>query len=128
MRVERKKAKVIETTSIPEDLAEFMKSVLESIQNRDEEAVLPSDDLLQCECCYGGLIEENGSSFEFTYFPVEDIRPKWALMLNTDEINQIADGSMKTLELWACTDKSCGCKFWEPEDSCFYCDWTGEPS
>jgi hypothetical protein len=127
MRVEQKKPKVRETVTIPKDFAEFMTSVLASIENKEEVAVLPSDDLIQCDFACGGMVEEGGNIYEFTYFP-EDIKPKWEVVLTTDEIQQIADGSKTSWELWACSDNACGCKFWDSEGSCFYCDWIGEAS
>ena len=123
MRVERPKAKRRERVAIPLDLREFLTHVQRLMEAGDEAATRVSDDLLQCECAYGGLLEEGGCQFDFTYFPESGVRHKWLLVLDRSEVEDIASGQMTELEMWACADPACHSKFRDPKETCFYCDY-----
>ncbi|MEW6212117.1 MAG: hypothetical protein AB1631_27420 [Acidobacteriota bacterium] len=92
----------------------------------DESATIPSDDLLQCESACGGLIEEGGCKYSFTYFPEEGIRHKWYFSFDITDIERIADGATTELSMWACADPQCHSKFMDRNDTCFYCDYIDE--
>lgn len=52
---------------------------------RDEETLIESDDLLQADTIYGGLIEDDGSTFGFACFPEhaeKGVRYKWEFELD----------------------------------------------
>ena len=93
------------------------------IRNGDQAASIESDDLLQCECAYGGLLEEGTDRFAFTYFPGPGIENKWELELRTIEIEYIADGATEALDLWRCPAPGCNCRFTNRDDTCFLHDW-----
>ncbi len=57
MRKRRVRPKVRQTVSNPVNLQEFLHEVNELIETQDDAATIESDDLLQCECAYGGLID-----------------------------------------------------------------------
>lgn len=123
MRTLRLLPKVKVSLRIPEEFALFMAEVHQLILVGDECAVYESDDLLQCESAYGGLLEEGGSKYGFTYFPEEGVRVKWEVLLEKEDIERVAKGELKALELWQCKDPACRCAFHDESGSCFYCDW-----
>ena len=123
MREKRPRPKVKEQVRIPANLLEFLREVHELIEAQDEAATVESDDLLQCECAYGGLVQVGTDSYGFTYFPGDGVRDKWEVELRAIEIRYIADGATTELELWACSDSTCQSKFSDPADTCSICDW-----
>lgn len=128
MRREQKQQKQQQAISIPENLLEFLQHVHEMIETEDESAQMESDDLLQCECAYGGLNDPESQLFCFTYFPEtlttdKNRRYKWELDLDSVDIANICEGSIQTLKLWECQNLDCRSLFSDPEDSCFYCDY-----
>ena len=124
MREERRKAKIQETVIIPEDLILFLKDVHSSITIGDEATTIESDDLLQCDSAYGGLIDGETGEFGFTYFSDEqDDRNKWEIILYKSDIEKITGGEVREFLLWACTADDCECKFTDQKETCSYCDW-----
>ena len=118
-----------EHVPIPEDLRSFIAEVHTLIEIGDEATQIESDDLLQSEVAYGGLLEEGGQDYIFTYFPnhkVRGVRDQWILQFDVEAIKAIANGTSKELWLWACQDEDCGCKFQDPNETCFYCDYIDE--
>ena len=115
--------KVKQVNGIPDDLREFMADVREQIRSKDESAVIPSDDLLQSETAYGGLEKKGQPWYGFVYFPARSTHPKWTLRFHVTDIERIADGAVGELTLWSCKDKACGNQFFDPKDTCFYCDY-----
>ncbi|QDT90277.1 hypothetical protein [Gimesia algae] len=130
MRREQKQPKLQQTVSIPEDFREFMQHVHELIETEDESALMESDDLLQYERAYGGLMDEGSREYGFTYFPetnaVSNRRPKWELELDAVDIANICEGSKTTFKVWGCQSPDCECLFSNPEETCFYCDYVDE--
>jgi len=123
--------KVIKTKSkqivtIPDNLLEFFYDVHELIEAEDKSALMESDDLIQCEKAYGGLLEEGGIRYGFTYFPEKGTRQKWELELDVVDIANISEGSKSDLVLWGCLESNCRCLFSDPNDTCFYCDYIDE--
>ena len=57
MRREQKHPKAKQVVPMPDDLATFLREVHALIEADDDAATIESDDLLQCEIAYGGLIE-----------------------------------------------------------------------
>ena len=125
MRVERPRPKTREEVPIPKRLRDFFAAVHRLIEAGAEEGRVESDDLLQCEFAYGGLIEEGGARYGFTYFPGAGRRDKWELDLGSGDLASIADGATTTLTLWAC-GSPCGCRFSDSKDLCLYCDYVDE--
>lgn len=120
------KPKVPETVAIPADLTEFLREVHRLIVAGDEATLHESDDLLQAESAYGGLLEEGGTRYGFTYFPGEGIETKWELVLDRDQIAQIAADRTTALPLWACQVAGCGNKSSDPEEPCYEHDLSDE--
>lgn len=123
MRTERRQPKDLRSVPIPEDLKAFLVEVDRLITSANDLAITESDDLLQCDCAYGGLCEEGGDTYLFTYFPEAGIRHKWIFELSAAEVSAIATGSMRQLSLWFCKSDECRSGFGSEEDSCFYCDY-----
>jgi len=126
MRKEKVIPKNREIVVLPERLVSFLKDVNQRIGSHDESASIESDDLMQCEYAYGGLDEEGGNSYSFTYFPETGIRHKWYLTLNASDIQMIAQDEKDTIVMWACSDPSCHTKSMDPNERCFYCDYVEE--
>ncbi len=126
MRKEKVIPKNREIVVLPERLVSFLKDVNQMIVLEDESASIESDDLMQCEYAYGGLDEDGGNSYSFTYFPENGIRRKWSLTLNALDIQMIAQDEKDTIVMWACSDPSCGTKSMDPKETCFYCDYVDE--
>jgi len=101
----------------------FLAEVDRLITSGDELATTESDDLMQCECAYGGLCAEGGDRYVFTYFPEAGIRHKWIFNLSAAEVSAIAAGAKRQLELWFCKANECRSGFQSADDSCFYCDY-----
>ena len=123
MRIQRIKEKVKECVPIPKDLEKFLKEVYELILKKDEATTIPSDDLLQDNFIYGGLNEEGGCEYGFTYFPEKGTRNKWELNFTVDRLKDIYEDQTTRLDLWACASKDCKCKFYSKDLTCFYCDY-----
>ena len=123
MRLERPKAKKLTQIEVPANLRQFLEEVAGLIEARDEATLIESDDLLQCEYVYGGLIDEGEPIYGFTYFPRKGVRTKWELEFSAQQIGEIADGRIDKLELWACEDNSCGSMFSSANYLCFDCDY-----
>jgi len=130
MRREVPKPKIQKSFTIPPRLLAFLKYANDLIIEEDEAATISSDDLIQIEevrgynLAYGGLKEEGGSRFAFTYFlEPKQIRKKWEFALDRVQIAQIAEGRCTELTLWACSSPDCGCAFQTPDEICFYCDY-----
>ena len=126
MRVEKIQQKISQEVTIPEELRSFLQEVDELIRQQDELATTESDDLLQAERAYGGLIEEGTDRYQFTYFPGEDTRPTWELEMTATEISAIAKGQIAALSLWRCPNINCGSHFASAEGVCFDCDYLDE--
>ena len=135
MRRKVPKPKQRETIKIPPRLLEFLRYAHELIVAEDKAATISSDDLIQIEepanwlSAYGGLTEEGGSRFSFTYFSEpKQTRKLWELELTKDQITEIAGGQLTELTLWACRAPDCGCKFHSQNGDCFDCDWEEIPA
>jgi hypothetical protein len=87
-----------------------------------------SDDLLQCEGCYGGRKVAGEDLFSFTYFPgaAPTIKRKWIFEITSAEIARVAAGKMTSLNLWACANPNCGSMFPSSKHRCFYCDYVDD--
>lgn len=113
---------------IPTALRLFLQDVAEQIRARSPSTRIPSDDLLQCDVAYGGLLDPNGTSFGFAYFHSADRSPSWYLTLESDQIQQIADGTITELMLWKCDLKRCPTRSTAPDFECTYCEfWENAP-
>lgn len=126
MRTAQPKPKKLTQLDVPEDLRVFLEEVAHLIEIHDDAAFIESDDLLQCECAYGGLIEETTDQYGFTYFPRKGVRTTWELLFSASQIREVADGSITKLELWACTDENCGSMFSSADYNCTTCDYDDE--
>lgn len=97
-----------------------MRQVAGLIVKGDESTTNESDDLLQCECAYGGLFDPTSEQFGFSYFHRSDA--KWDIVLDASQIADIANGSLRQFALWKCSDLSCGCLYPEEDSYCPNCD------
>lgn len=84
--------------SLPNDIIEFFEWVNEAIQTEEESATTISDDLLQAEGIYGGLVDRRKNLYQFTWFPKSATNERWELQLLADEIDEVGSGYRK--ELW----------------------------
>ena len=73
---------------VPEPFREFMGDVAGLVREKAPPATIPSDDLLQGECGYGGLSEDG--HFAFVFFPADG--GSWTIKLSAGDIEEIADG------------------------------------
>lgn len=121
MRIQQVKEKVKERVPIPKGLKQFLKEVYESILEKDEATTIPSDDLLQDAFIYGGLNEEGGGEYGFTYFP--KMGTKWELNFTVDQLKGIYKDRTTHLDLWTCASKDCKCRFHSKDMTCFHCDY-----
>lgn len=126
MRIERPQQKLVRTVAIPEQLRSILREVAGRIAARDEEAMVPSDDLMQADAVYGGLLEEGGSEYAFTFFPGPGTSPKWELILTVADMEAIAMGRKNELQLWGCASDGCHSLFADPGTTCSYCDYVDE--
>jgi hypothetical protein len=126
MRTENVKPKVPVIQAIPQNLHQFLSEVHELILARDESATIPSDDLIQCEFAYGGLIDDGGHAYSFSYFPGRQNTLTWNFSLTTSDIADIAAGRKKVLNLWRCQNQSCSSHFDSPDQTCFDCDYADD--
>ena len=110
------------TVDLPSEFTDFMRQVHEQIVSGDEAAtVLESDDLLQCDCAYGGLYyDAQKPRFGFRYFYDEDVT--WDFDLDARQIAEIADGTVTAVELWQCSGGKCGCLYSAEDTYCPHCD------
>ena len=125
MPAELPKPKKLTHVEVPPDLRQFLQEVAEKIDQRDEDTLVESDDLLQCDFVYGGLADEETGEYGFTYFPGKSRKTKWEILLLAQQIREIADGE-RDLSLWACEDQNCGSMFWRAEERCSQCDYERE--
>jgi len=126
MRYKRIKLKVAKQIAIPDDLKTFFRYANSLIEAGDNAAVGSSDDLIQGPRAYGGLVEDGGDQYAFTYFPSPHTRPCWRIDATASEVKEMADGSITSLSLWGCTSADCGSLFPSPEDVCMYCDYVDD--
>lgn len=126
MRTAQPKPKKLTHVDVPADLRVFLEEVAHLIEVRDDAALIESDDLLQTECAYGGLIEENTDEYGFTYFPRKGVRTTWELLFSASQIRDVAAGNITELQLWACSDENCGSMFPSADDRCSNCDYVDD--
>lgn len=119
------KARVEREVEIPGPLRDFLAHVSSLIIAADPDAMIESDDLLQDESVpvYGGRIYADGDEWGFTYFPADDARVKWELLLTSAQLAAIASGETKTLTLGFCRNAKCGNAFFDRRVFCLRCDY-----
>lgn len=106
---------------LPSAFTAFMRDVNWRIHDGDRAATtIESDDLLQCECAYGGLYDRVGKRFGFRYFHSDDAT--WDFDLDAHQVAQIADGTLTTLNLWQCSSGKCNCLYSAEDSYCMHCD------
>lgn len=123
MSVPNPKPKRQEILALPPELTPFFQEVHALIAREDDLAMWESDDLLQAESIYGGLINQDGTAYGFTYFPEESVETEWEIVLDKTDIESIAKGEKTTLSLWACQFPECGSKFSDENQLCFEHDY-----
>ena len=118
-----RKSKIPISVTIPTDFANFMREVARLIDVGDEAALNESDDLLQCDCAYGGLVDAESLRYGFRYFrgDAED-STTWDIILDAKDVAQIAGGNMETRSLWQCSKESCDCLYPTKDSYCPHCD------
>ena len=123
MRTRDIKPKVVDEIEIPENLVQFFDEVHQLIEQGDEYVTTPSDDLIQADFACGGLLEEGGDRFSFSYFPGKETKATWEFELSASDIAAIAQGKQNTLRLWRCHTPGCGYRFGSADDTCIDCDY-----
>ncbi len=116
---------------IPAELRNSLREVFELIQEArsDPDICLDYDDAIQAGAVCGGRYGKKPRSYVLTYSPKGDAaRERWYLTLHRTEIEDIGDGRMVEIALYCCTSPNCRCKFREPDDHCFYCDYADDPN
>ena len=113
---------------IPPDLRRFFARLSKAIDAGVEETRIPSDDLLQGDRICGGLDEEGGNTFSFTFFagaPAHPTRvqPTWSFSLDRSQLQAAGLGARPTLSFWACADPVCRNRFRRPDARCPDCDF-----
>jgi|SRR5215468_11101933 len=113
---------------IPPDLRRFFARLSKAIDAGVEETRMPSDDLLQGDCVCGGLDEEGGDTFSFTYFPGAPahptrVQPTWRFSIDRSQIRAVGLGGRTTLSFWACADPDCRNRFKASDVRCPDCDF-----
>lgn len=104
----KKKGKIL----IPKKLFWFLRVVQEDIEAKKEITRIPSIDLMKADYIFGGLVEEDGDIYKFTYLPCPKEKVcKWVLFLNKKEIKDIASGKTKAITLYSCEYPECECKY-----------------
>jgi len=121
MSIFRHEPKRLETMALPPELVEFLREVSGRIERGEPEAMIESDDLLQCDHTYGGRIEADGDEWGFTYF-LGRPKPKWELVFTSAQIKEIAAGAVREIPLSTCNDPACGNRFSWREYTCADCD------
>ncbi len=84
-----------ETIPLPADLRTFLAEVWAAIQAGDDEATrVESDDLLQAECGYGGLVDAAAGRYTFTYLPDTPEGGRWTFELLAEDVRRAAEGQL----------------------------------
>jgi hypothetical protein len=125
MRTKNVKTKLADEIVIPKRLVLFFHDVDLLIKQKDVSVTRSSDDLIQTQqqFVFGGLIEDGGDRFSFTYFPRNGSEATWEFELSAADIAAIAVGHKEALRLWRCSTRDCGYRFGSPNDICTDCDY-----
>jgi len=116
-----RKPKQSVTIELPSAFTDFMRDVKRRIDHGDEAAtIIESDDLLQCDCVYGGLYDAAARRFGFRYFHTDEVT--WDFDLDAQQIARIANGTLTTMTLWQCSNGECGCLYDAEDSYCMHCD------
>ncbi|MFT3881711.1 MAG: hypothetical protein QM703_18860 [Gemmatales bacterium] len=110
---------------IPSELREAMCEVLQLIKQakRDRDINIDHGDAIQVGPICGGRYQKKPGFFEFTYYPEGKHNcAKWHLKLHECDVDDIADGHMTEITLYACKSAGCGEKFSKPDGHC-HCDY-----
>ena len=110
---------------IPPALVPFFTEVDAMIKAGDDAVLIPTDDGIQTVGIYGGLIEEGGDrfSFSYSYSLPDEVEVEWTFELSAAEIADIAAGKKTTLRLWRCQQPDCANRFNSAEELCSECDY-----
>jgi hypothetical protein len=115
---------------IPAELRESLHEVFELVQRSkcDPDIVLDYDDAIQVGRVCGGRYGKKPRPFVLTYYPEGDSEQGlWFLTLHRTEIEDMGDGRIAEVTLYCCASPECRCKFREPDEHCFYCDYVNDP-
>lgn len=123
MRVAKPHKKELEKVTIPSRLLKFLSGVYKDILSGDESTQIESDDLLQDDFVFGGLLEKGGDEYSFCYFPTAETEHTWSFTLSKEDLKNISDGKISTLDLWSCRQDGCQSKFETEDQNCFYHDY-----
>ena len=112
---------------IPDEFVEFMREVAALIEQGDEAAWTESDDLLQCDCAYGGLNDTANGRYGFCYIipgrEEEEREACWAYDLGRQQVRDIAAGNVTEIDMWRCEPRDCGRRFPCVDYYCVECDF-----
>ena len=126
------KPKTQVTEAFPPAFVKFMKEVDAKIERGDPSTTIESDDLLQCDHTFGGLVDVNEAIFGFEYvaedqddddgFSHDGFPVAWHYLLTREQIRQITENKLSTIPMWRCT-KDCGRRATTPQWYCPECDF-----
>lgn len=119
------KVQVVET--LPPTFVGFVEEVDRMIERRVPETLLESDDLIQCDHTFGGLVDPTEGTFGFEFMDGENFDRDgysitWHFLLTKIQIRAIARHELKTLTMWRCSS-DCGRRATVPEWYCTECDF-----
>ena len=126
MRKHEPRPKVAVAEPVPQALGEFLREVVQLIDQGDPAATTESDDLLQADSVVGGLADAGTNLYAFTYFPGAGVESPWYVELTASQIRTVARGELSMLPLWRCQAPECGSRFSAPTETCFSCDYHEE--
>jgi hypothetical protein len=109
---------------IPPRLKAFLCDVHRAIIAGEAATTLESDDLLQDDSVYGGLVDASSALFAFRYFVTNDEHgtETWDFFVTREQVADIATGALTFLDLWKCDNSTCQCRFECSDSYCMYCD------
>ncbi len=118
------KEKQLERITIPKKLTNSLKKLSQDIANKASYTLEESVELIQIESLKGGLIDVKRKLYTFTFFPSENNQnTMWQFELNSRQIKEVATGTTKTLDFWACIQNKCQSKFMDKNSTCIVHDY-----
>jgi hypothetical protein len=129
-RFAKPKPKERRSVPIPDNLRSSLRDVRQIIQDsvNNPDSRIDYGDAIQADGICGGRTGKKLRPFVLTFFPADDWeRGRWFLTLHQTEIEDIADGVLASLPMYCCRSADCRCKFREPDDQCFFCDYESDP-
>jgi hypothetical protein len=120
------KPKIKKAIPIPPEMQDAMREVVELVaeseRNPNDVNNIDFDDAIQIGGLCGGRDRRENPPFYFSWHPGNSRRCRWYFSLHEFEIENIADGNLTELPLFACDSSDCQCGDEDPDFKCFHCD------